>query len=123
LLNMMSKFTYRIVSFLAIFYVLVLSIFQLLSEVRAFSIIHIICCVALLISFRYRLKLYLIILKIWCIILFVSGFLVLLSSILYFTSGNGDKISVSGNVLAVIFTFISVVLFKYRDKFVTTKNR
>lgn len=112
---MMSKFTYRIVSFLAIFYVLVLSIFQLLSEVRGFSIIHIICCVVLLVSFRYSHKIYMIVLKIWSSILFISGSLILLSSCLYLLTGNSNKISYNGNILAAIFVLIAVVLYKYRD--------
>ena len=101
--------------FLAIFYVLILSIFQLFKEVRGFSIIHIICCVVLLVSFKYSHRLYIIVLKIWSGILFISGSLILLSSCLYLLTGNSNKISYTGNILAVTFVVIALVLYKYRD--------
>lgn len=119
---MMSSFTYRIISFLSIFYVLILSILQVLNEARVFSYLHVICCLALLISFKYSSKYYIIILKVWCSLLFISGILILLSSILYLISGNGNKISYTGNLLALVFVFLAAVLFKNRNLFYNSKN-
>lgn len=120
---MMSPFAYRIISFLSIFYILILSIFQVVKEVRVFSYIHIICCVALLISFKYSSKYYIIILKVWCTLLLISGILVLLSSILYLISGNGNKISYTGNLLALFFVLLAAVLFKNRNLFYNPDGR
>ena len=119
----MSSFTYRIISFLSIFYVLILSILQVLNEARVFSYLHVICCLALLISFKYSSKYYIIILKVWCSLLFISGILILLSSILYLISGNGNKISYTGNLLALFFVLLAAVLFKNRNLFYNPDGR
>lgn len=46
--------------------------------------------------------------------MFISGSLILLSSCLYLLTGNNNKISYNGNILAAIFVLIAIILYKYR---------
>lgn len=104
---------YKYFLFIAIAYIAVMSILQIVSEFRIFSVGHILLCVSIMFSMYLSFKYFKVILKLWGALLVLSGGLIMLSSIMYILTGSFEKISLMGNLLATINFVIGIILHKY----------
>ena len=99
--------------FVAVAYIVIMSVFQLISEFRAFSAGHILLCLSMMFSMRLSFNCFRIILRAWAILLILSGGLILLSTLIYLLSGAPEKISLVGNALGAVNFAIGFVLNRY----------
>lgn len=100
----------------SLFLGIVMNTLQLINELRVFSIVHILMCLFIIIFLKLSYKYFRLLLKVWSVLLLVSGGFVLFSTVLYLLSGAINKISIEGNILSIISFLLGLYLFKYFEK-------
>lgn len=107
---------YKSIFYIALIYIFSMSLLELLSGIRIFSILHLVMCLTIVVFMVTSYKYLKYSLKIWTILLMFSGGMVLLSTMFYLVSGTLDKISLLGNIFGAVNFIIGIVLHRYFEK-------
>lgn len=104
---------YSYLLFSTLLLIIIMSSIQLINQIRAFSIIHILLSISIVITANYSFRYFSLLVKLWAGLLMISGGMILLSSVLYLMSGTIDKISIEGNILGAIYFGVGFILYRY----------